>query len=873
MPIRMTGINSGLDTDTIVQALVSSYSYKKDKYKKEQTKLSWTQDAWKALNTKVYSLYTGISNLRMSSAYNMKKTTSSNGSKAKVTASNTASNGTQKLNIIQVAQAASLTGKQLGNNVKGTTTLAELGYTSGDGSITMTDGENKQSAIKISNSTTINDVVKQLKDAGLNANFDETNRRFYVSAKNSGTKADFKLTGDGNGAIALSKLGLSTGITAGKDEHGNTILTEEGEAYKKYADLANGLDLTNQADVETLKNNLFNAKNEYTKALETKESAQKQINNLTSSFGYATSYANVEDFYANHQSIASNRTRFENVLAAYSESSTAVVTSTGVVYSESSGTDDKGNKVYANVDKDGKKTFISKDSDDNYYEVKEKITFDITAEDGTKTSYEISRTDDGKFSFMKDGKTYVSDKVDGEYKDKDDPSAEAITPSGLTYTYEKQSTSVTVEKVTDAYKAYNISDQQAEELKNDLNKVKSFESQAKTDVPRIDGVDGKSYTYSVENIINEVHGAYAGSEPALGSGTDAIHKLVQGYAETVGELTKIEETQETKLQENSILKNLPNTDATEWTNAVDNMINNIQAAVDVLNNPEQYNGGAVKMDGQDSIIMLNGVQYVNDSNNISINGITIEALAETGAGDENAISITTTTDSQGIYDKIKEFLTQYNNLVNEMSKLYNATSAKGYEPLTDDEKDAMSDKEIEKWESKIKDSLLRKDSTLNGIMMTMSNAMMKSFSINGKTFNLASFGIKTLGYFDSAANEKYAYHIDGDSEDTNSSGNADRLMEMINTEPDTVMEFMQKLTSNLYDELGKKMQRTSLSSSYTIYNDKQMTKQYDNYSSLIKQWEKKITEKEDYYYKKFTAMETALAKLNNTQSSLTGFFS
>ena len=78
MPIRMTGINSGLDTDTIVQALVSSYSYKKDKYKKEQTKLQWTQDAWKSLNTKVYSLYSNVSNLRFSSSYNMKKTTSSN---------------------------------------------------------------------------------------------------------------------------------------------------------------------------------------------------------------------------------------------------------------------------------------------------------------------------------------------------------------------------------------------------------------------------------------------------------------------------------------------------------------------------------------------------------------------------------------------------------------------------------------------------------------------------------------------------------------------------------------------------------------------------------------------------------------------------
>ena len=57
MPIRITGMNSGLDTDAIIQELVSAYRSKGDKIKKQQTKLSWTQDKWKALNTKVVKLY------------------------------------------------------------------------------------------------------------------------------------------------------------------------------------------------------------------------------------------------------------------------------------------------------------------------------------------------------------------------------------------------------------------------------------------------------------------------------------------------------------------------------------------------------------------------------------------------------------------------------------------------------------------------------------------------------------------------------------------------------------------------------------------------------------------------------------------------
>ena len=105
MAIRLTGLTSGLDTESIISALVSSYSYKTNKYKKAQTKLSWKQDAWKALNTKVYSLYTSLDSMRFTQSYNLKSTSVSDATKAKVTASGTAPNGTQKLNILKIAQA------------------------------------------------------------------------------------------------------------------------------------------------------------------------------------------------------------------------------------------------------------------------------------------------------------------------------------------------------------------------------------------------------------------------------------------------------------------------------------------------------------------------------------------------------------------------------------------------------------------------------------------------------------------------------------------------------------------------------------------------------------------------------------------------
>ena len=205
-----------------------------------------------------------------------------------------------------------------------------------------------------------------------------------------------------------------------------------------------------------------------------------------------------------------------------------------------------------------------------------------------------------------------------------------------------------------------------------------------------------------------------------------------------------------------------------------------------------------------------------------------------------------------------------------MTKLYNADSARDYEPLTDDEKDAMSDTEIEKWETKIKDSLLRRDSSLDSIMSSMTSAMNKGIVINGETYALSSFGIHTMGYLNAAENEQNAFHIDGDEDDENTSGNKDKLMTAITEDADTVIEFMKQLSSNLYKAIDDNMQSTTMRSRYKIYNDKELDKQYNNYAKLISQWEEKVSDKEEYYYKQFTAMESALAKLNSQQSSLSG---
>lgn len=281
-------------------------------------------------------------------------------------------------------------------------------------------------------------------------------------------------------------------------------------------------------------------------------------------------------------------------------------------------------------------------------------------------------------------------------------------------------------------------------------------------------------------------------------------------------------------------------------------------------------GGATKIAGQDAVIYLNGAEFKNDTNTFEINGLTYTALAETNGAE---VTITTQDDTDGIYDMIKDFFKEYNALINEMDKLYNAESASDYEPLTSEEKEAMSESEIEEWETKIKDALLRRDTTLNTVASAMKSVMSAGVEVNGKQMYLSSFGIATLGYFNAADNEKYAYHIDGDPDDNKTAGNSDVLKSMIANDPETVTSFFVGLSRNLYSTMTTLMKSTTYSSAYTVYDDKKMATEYSDYTTKIKELEEKLTDYEDKYYEKFAAMETALAKLSSKQNAIAGLFS
>ena len=330
----------------------------------------------------------------------------------------------------------------------------------------------------------------------------------------------------------------------------------------------------------------------------------------------------------------------------------------------------------------------------------------------------------------------------------------------------------------------------------------------------------------------------------------------------------------TKLKEAGLNANFDETQQRFYISAKDSGKGNdfsITASDEIGNNVLKSLGldsaSANKIDAQNAKITLNGTEYESNTNVFSINGLTITAMKETA---ENVV-VTTKDDVDGIYDMIKSFLKDYNSIINEMDKLYNADSARGYEPLTDDEKDAMSDSEVEKYEQKIKDALLRRDSNLSTVSSALKEIMAGSVEVNGKNMYLSDFGIETLSYFTAAENEKNAYHIDGDADDSSTSGNADKLKSMISSDPDTVVSFFSGLFKNLYTKMSDLSKSVEGYRSYgNFYDDKKMKSDYDDYKTKISELEKKLNDYEDKWYSKFSKMETALAKLQSNSSAVTG---
>ena len=283
---------------------------------------------------------------------------------------------------------------------------------------------------------------------------------------------------------------------------------------------------------------------------------------------------------------------------------------------------------------------------------------------------------------------------------------------------------------------------------------------------------------------------------------------------------------------------------------------------------------AEKVDARDAIIYYNNVKYTSDSNTLTVNGLTITAKAKT----DSVVNVEVAADVDSAYITIKNFIKSYNELIDEMNKYYNEKDA-GYDALTEDERSKLSDTQIEKWEEKAKQGLLRRDSTLQTLLSGMRTTLNQGVQVtmadgSTKTMTLASLGIVTGDY-----TENGKLHILGDEDDDQYSSETNTLKNLLESGSDIVGQVIGGTTSTsgvgtqMYDYLRKSMTRIEgVRSTQTFYNDKTLDSEIDDYDDDIDKWDEKLQNLEDKYYDQFSKMESAMAKLQSQQSYLSSLF-
>lgn len=718
MPIRMSGLASGLDTDSIIKELMSAQSLKKTKIEQKKTKLEWSQEKWKDLNTKIYNLYTNqVSKMRLESSYKTKAVSSSDETKVTATAGPNAATGSHTISVSQLASAQYLTSSKInladgsGKEVTTATKLTDLGFTTdGTNSVINISGKKDVSFI-VTNDMTVNDLVSAFKDAGLNASFDTTQQRLFVSSADSGVSQQFSVT---TGTV-------SNEFVAARD----ALRTNTGYSNLSTAD---------KAKVDEALKTFYYGGTGGTVAMDSLSKEQTDA------------HLALVDF-------ATKAAKTQTVNEANKEVRDTVIA----------------------------QEFAGKDQ--------EQVIKDALAE-----------------SIKKENSIYTDDDVRIMVNEKYDK----MTEKDRTTSYNK------------------IIDAKVAEVKGKDDYKQIYDNYIK------DHEETNINTHLSDLDTQLVDYAAKSGEEKYSSGATPLSNIGMSEISLVADANGISRVQ---------------------INGTSGTANATEA-----NNTIQY-GGMSLVGAQDAHFTLDGAELTSENNSFTVNSLNLNLTGVTSS----PVSLNVTNDTQATYDAVKEFVTEYNKILKEMNTLYYATSSRGYEPLSDDEKEAMSDDQIEKWETKIKDSLLRRDTTLGSLTTAMKQAMQTSVEIDGKNYSLSSYGICTSSDY----TEYGLLHIYGDTTDATYATESDKLMKALADDPETTIQALTGIAQKLYETMQDKMKSTTLSSALTFYNDKQMKTQVSDYTTQISDWEDRLQDMEDRYYKQFSSMESAMSNLNSQSSYLT----
>ncbi len=258
---------------------------------------------------------------------------------------------------------------------------------------------------------------------------------------------------------------------------------------------------------------------------------------------------------------------------------------------------------------------------------------------------------------------------------------------------------------------------------------------------------------------------------------------------------------------------------------------------------------------QEAVAYYNGMKVTSNTNTFTLDDVSFTAK------DIGSVTVSQTQDVDAVVDRITSFVDAYNELISELNTLLGADYNSEYEPLLDEEKEGMTDAEIELWNEKVSESLLRNDPILQSLVTGMRNSLNSLYS-GAEPNSLLAIGISTSTDY----TEQGKLYIDEDTLRDALSTNLEGVMDLFTGNSEKGIEgIMESLYTQVNDALKSGTDKTYNSLFYDGALERLISLQSDKVDSALSTMETM----EEIYNAKFLAMELAIQKMNSQASLFT----
>ncbi|MFC0559293.1 flagellar hook-associated protein 2 [Halalkalibacter alkalisediminis] len=284
-------------------------------------------------------------------------------------------------------------------------------------------------------------------------------------------------------------------------------------------------------------------------------------------------------------------------------------------------------------------------------------------------------------------------------------------------------------------------------------------------------------------------------------------------------------------------------------------------------------GVNAKVEFQNPLFAGETITQESRANRITIGGLTFNVTQPTN-GVFETVNVSSNTDDA--FDKIKAFVDTYNDMIAEIQTKLTEPKHRDFPPLTDEQRQELSEREAELWDEKAKSGLLRRDPMLSSVLTQMRNDIYTPVSTSGQFNQIAQVGITTTRNFRDGgrleideAKLRAALEDDPDSVHQLFNNVADKTLTDMKPEDRTAEQraeiqsqtgIIGRLRTTINDTISKVVRRAG--------NENRTNQQFTlgreliNVDSQIDRFQRRLAQIEQRYWSQFTRMETAVNQAN-----------